>query len=465
MAGLRDRSPQETHIMIVGAGLAGALMACYLGKAGYNVALFERRADPRLHGFVGGRSINLALSTRGITALHEVGVADEVLAEAIPMRGRMMHPLHGELTFQPYSANPEDAINSVDRGRLNIALLDAAERLPNVTMHFDHRCLNVDLEGPAASFEDIRKEGFIQAAADVIIGADGAFSAVRSRLQREDRFNYSQDYIEHGYKELVIPPAKDIPRFAGPEFDGFAMEPNALHIWPRGSAMMIALPNPDRTFTCTCFWPYRAPSKGEIGFDQVLSEDDVTPFFEKHFPDAVPMMPTLVQDYMTNPTSSLVTVRCFPWHYENKVVLIGDAAHAIVPFFGQGMNAAFEDCRILNEYIERFAPNWDAVFETFTMKRKVHADAIADMALQNFIEMRDKVGSKRFLLWKKTEQTLHKLLPGSFTPLYNMISFSNVPYAEAKRRAEGQVRLVKAAAVVAAILGLAIIALLLILIT
>ncbi|HRP61856.1 MAG TPA: FAD-dependent monooxygenase [Phycisphaerales bacterium] len=438
--------PSSTHIAVIGAGLGGALMACYLAQAGYRVSMYERRSDPRVAGFVGGRSINLALSVRGITALREVGLADKVLAQAIPMRGRMMHSMSGELTFQAYSANAEDAINSVDRGGLNLTLLEAAAAYPNVELHFDCRCVELDLDAPRARFEDATGKAR-EVCADLIIGADGAFSAVRGQMQKLDRFNYNQQYLEHGYKELTIPP----PATASTKWPGFAMEPNALHIWPRGGSMMIALPNRDGSFTCTCFWPYQ----GQIGFDQIVSEADVVPFFQRFFPDAVPLMPTLAQDYMRNPTSSLVTVRCMPWHYRDKAVLVGDAAHAIVPFFGQGMNAAFEDCRILNGLIQSHAPRWDVILDTFTRVRKADADAIADMALSNFIEMRDKVGSKRFLLKKKTEHMLHRWFPSRFTPLYNLISFSNVPYAEAKRRGEKQDGLLRVA-------GIALIALLLI---
>jgi kynurenine 3-monooxygenase len=417
---------EAAHIMIVGAGLAGALLACALGERGYRVSVYERRPDPRIHGFVGGRSINLALSTRGITALAGVGLDEMVLEQAIPMRGRMMHAVDGVLTYQRYSANPNDAINSVDRGQLNLTLLEAASTYDNVSLHFLHRCLNVDLDRPMAVFEDTGGSRIVEAEADVIIGADGAFSAIRSQMQRLDRFNYSQSYLEHGYKELVIPAAKNIPGFAGPDHDGFAMEPNALHIWPRGGFMMIALPNQDRTFTCTCFWPFSGPT----GFSAITNADQVLPFFERHFPDAVPLMPTLVEDYMANPTSSLVTIRCAPWHYGGKVVLVGDAAHAIVPFYGQGMNAAFEDCRLLVD------PEWHAALETYSTHRKADADAIADMALDNFIEMRDKVGSRIFLAKKKLEKLLHRVMPETFMPLYNLVSFTNVPYARARRRVQ-----------------------------
>jgi len=445
---MAEHDPSSTHILIVGAGLAGSLMACYLGRAGFQVSVYERRPDPREKGFIGGRSINLALSTRGTTALKEVELDQRVLEDAIPMRGRMMHDAHGELTFQPYSANPDDAIKSVSRSRLNVTLLDAADAYENVSLSFQRRCLSLDLDRPMAVFEIGDRGMFEEVKPDLIIGADGAFSAVRSQMQVLDRFNYSQHYLEHGYKELTIPAAADIPGFDGPDYDGFAMAPDALHIWPRGGYMMIALPNQDRTFTCTCFWPYQSTSGDNVSFNAIENEDDIVPLFQKHFPDAVPLMPTLNEDYQKNPTSSLVTIRCFPWHYEDKVVLIGDAAHAIVPFYGQGMNAAFEDCRILNALLTRFAPRWDVVLETFTMNRKQHADAIADLAMENFIEMRDKVGSKRFLLWKKTEQTLHRLMPKTFTPLYNLISFSNVPYADARHRALGQERLVKTLAIV-----------------
>lgn len=457
----------NTHIMIVGAGLAGALMACYLGKAGFKVTVYERRPDPRIHGFVGGRSINLALAQRGITALKEVGLAEKVLSRAIPMYGRMIHDIHGNTRFQPYSGNPDDAIYSVQRGQLNITLLDGAQQYENVTIHFDHRCIDIDLDQPAAHFHNTRTGQKVHAHADLIIGADGAYSAVRSRMQKEERFNFSQEYLNHGYKQLDIPSAADIPSNPyspqvrpdeAAHLDGFAMEPNALHIWPRGGYMMIALPNLDRTFTCICFWPYQ----GDSSFASIKSDTDIEPFFQERFPDAVPLMPTLRETYTANPASSLVTVRCMPWHYKDKVVLIGDASHAIVPFYGQGMNAAFEDCRILNQYIHQFNQQWDIVLERFTNDRKPHADAIADLALANFIEMRDTVASPLFRARKTLENTLHRWMPKAFVPLYNMVCFSDIPYADAIKRAASQWRLLIA---VAAALFVIVTALLLGLIT
>lgn len=430
--------------MIIGAGLGGALMACFLGRAGYRVSVHERRADPRIKGFVGGRSINLALSARGIHALQQVGLAERVLADAVRMPGRMIHSTTGAQSFQPYSSNPNDAINSVSRGGLNITLLQAAARHPNVQLYFDRRCAEIDLDRPAATFlnEQTGQRETVQA--DVIIGADGAFSAVRDRMHWIDLFDYSQEYLEHGYKELTIPPTS-----AG----DFAMQSNALHIWPRGGSMMIALPNKDRSFTCTLFWPY----EGEISFGAIRSRDDILPFFQRHFPDAVPLMPTLVEDYQRNPVGSLLTIRCRPWHHRGKVVLLGDAAHAIVPFYGQGMNAAFEDCVVLDECIRTHPSDLETAFRTFEASRRPNTDAIAEMALDNFIEMRDHTASKAFRARKKMEHALHRLLPRWFMPLYDMISFSTIPYAEARLIARRQRLALKcvAAAILAIIIGLA----------
>ncbi len=431
------------NIIIIGAGLAGALMACYLAKAGHRVRIYERRPDPRARGYIGGRSINLALSHRGLAGLAGAGLAERVMAQnAIPMRGRMMHPprADADLVFQPYSKDPSEAINAASRGGLNLSLIHAAAEYPNVELFFDHPCHDVDLapatNAPPAAILQTPGGATTRVEADLIIGADGAYSAVRLAMQKTDRFDYSQSYLQHGYKELYIPPASrlanlteaDIARMKGS--GPFAMDPNALHIWPRGGAMMIALPNRDGSFTCTLFWPFTGPH----GLDELTTPGDVLAFFGEHYPDAVPLMPTLTHDYFANPTSSLVTIRCYPWQRHGKVVLIGDACHAVVPFYGQGMNAAFEDCLALARALDAHPNNQLDALEAFQQERKPNADAIADMALENFIEMRDKVGDPDFLYKKKVEQTVHALHPDTLIPQYNLVSFSTVPYTEAQRR-------------------------------
>jgi kynurenine 3-monooxygenase len=417
----------DRHITIVGAGLAGPLLACFLAREGYQVALYERRGDPRTGAPAEGRSINLALSARGIDALQRIGLADEVLRNVIPMRGRMLHEPDGKLAFQYYSSNHTDAINSVSRGGLNLILVNAAATYPNVKLFFDHRCrsVNLDRNRPTVTFEnDVTVE------TDLIVGADGAFSAVRWAMQIREGFDYSQSYLEHGYKELSIPPTSD---------GSFAMEPNALHIWPRGGFMMIALPNQDHSFTCTCFWPREM-------FESLDSPHQIEAHFGRHFPDAVPLMPTLIEDFRRNPVGALVTIRCWPFHFQDKAVLIGDAAHAIVPFYGQGMNCAFEDCVALADNLRSGQP-----LQAFTQSRKPNTDAIADMALENFVEMRDHVASRAFLLRKRVGHAVHRMFPRAFVPLYDMISFSTIPYAQARQRARWQSRVLRRAAVTLAI--------------
>jgi kynurenine 3-monooxygenase len=425
-----------TRVLIVGAGLAGCLLAVYLARRGMRVRVIERRPDPRTAGYAGGRSINLALSARGLWGLAGVGLDERVMAhDAIAMPGRMLHDASGRTAFQPYSANPADAINSVSRGGLNLTLLHAAAAEPNVELLFDHPCEDVDLDVPAAI---VRLPGgeTRRLDADVILGADGAFSPVRTRLQKTDRFDYSQSYLAHGYKELHMPPAPG---------GTHAMPPGALHIWPRGGSMMIALPNRDGSFTCTLFWPF----EGEHSFAALPAEAGpavVRAFFERHYPDAVPLMPTLADDYAKNPVGSLVTVRCAPWHYRGKVAILGDAAHAVVPFYGQGMNCAFEDVRVLAELLDRTDNDFHAALPAFHAARKVNADAIAAMALDNFVEMRDLAGRPDFQYRKRIEQTLHRLLGDDAAPQYNLVSFSGVPYAAARRRGREMESLLRAVA-------------------
>ena len=416
--------------VLIGSGLAGGLLAAYLGRRGYEVDLYERRADPREGNIVGGRSINLAISTRGIHALTQLGIADEALRNAIPMRGRMIHDKSGALHFAPYDVDPNKCINSIGRAALNTTVIEAAQRNSNVHVHFNHKCTGVDIESAVARLETENR--VVAARGDAVIGVDGAFSAVRKSMQNAiASFQYDESYLAHGYKELTIPP--------GPN-GSWNMEKNALHIWPRKSFMMIALPNPDGSFTCTLFWEFEGP----CSFATMKTDNDVRRFFDDEFPDAVPLMPALLDDFRNNPTGSLVTIRCAPWFYENKVCLVGDAAHAVVPFYGQGMNAAFEDCVVLDACLEEFLENRERAFAEYFGRRKENADALADLAIGNFIEMRDKTASKTFRAKKKLDHALEAALPGIYLPLYTMVTFTRMPYARAAKRAQIQDLLVYA---------------------
>jgi kynurenine 3-monooxygenase len=438
--------------VLIGSGLAGGLLAAYLGRRGYDVDLYERRADPREGNIIGGRSINLALSTRGIHALEQLGIADEVLQHAIPMRGRMIHPAGAGRApiFVPYDVDPKKCINSIGRAALNTTVIEAAQHYPNVRVHFNHRCIDVDLTEAVAHLEktddavvaavSATNPKIIRARGDAVIGVDGAFSAVRQSMQKKlENFSYDESYLPHGYKELTIPPGPD---------GSWRMEKNALHIWPRKSFMMIALPNPDGSFTCTLFWEFEGPRS----FATTKTDDDVRRFFDEEFPDAVLLMPTLLQDFKDNPTGSLVTVRCAPWFYRDKVALVGDAAHAVVPFYGQGMNAAFEDCVVLDECLEKFPSDRERAFAEYFVSRKENADALADLAIGNFIEMRDKTASRTFRAKKKLDHMLEAALPGVYLPLYTMVTFTRIPYAEAARRARRQDRIVYGTLIAAVIL-------------
>jgi kynurenine 3-monooxygenase len=439
--------------VLIGSGLAGGLLAAYLGRRGYEVDLYERRADPREGNMVGGRSINLALSTRGIHALEQIGIADELLKHAIPMRGRMIHPAGAgaRTIFAPYDVDPNKHINSIGRAALNATVIEAAQRYPNVRVHFNHKCTDVDLDSATAHLLNDASPARtsttqpVTASGDAVIGVDGAFSAVRQSMQLKiDNFQYDESYLAHGYKELTIPPGPD---------GSWRMEKNALHIWPRKSFMMIALPNPDGSFTCTLFWEFEGPRS----FATTKTDQEVQRFFVEEFPDAVPLMPKLLEEFRNNPTGSLVTIRCAPWHYKDKVALVGDAAHAVVPFYGQGMNAAFEDCVVLDECLAEFPQDRQRVFAEYFSRRKENADALADLAVENFIEMRDKTASKVFRAKKKLDHLLEGLVPGIYLPLYAMVTFSRIPYAEAARHARRQDRIVYAVLIAAlAILILAI---------
>ena len=422
------------RVVIVGAGLTGALLATMLGQRGYDVAVYERRPDPRATGAERGRSINLAISTRGLTALQQVGLEDAVLERALLMRGRMIHTADGEQEFQPYSADGERGINSISRGELNNVLLDAAERLPGVALHFDHRLTSIDIDGRAMAFTG--PDGSVDVTADAIIGADGAFSVVRRAMQGRDGFDFSQDYLSHSYKELTIPPV-----------DGdYALDPGALHIWPRGASMMIALPNLDRSFTATLFWPRKGPGS----FEDIATPEQARRYFDDNYPDASELMPDLEEDYRLNPVGSLLTVRCSPWN-AGRVALIGDAAHAICPFYGQGANAGFEDCIELMAQLELHAGSWEPALDAYARIRKPQGDAIADLALHNFIEMRDSVNSPVYQVVHRAEQVLHRALGDRYKTRYEMVSFSTTPYAEI----ESTVRKQRTIAGVATAVGLA----------
>lgn len=411
-------------ITIIGAGLVGSLLSIYLSKRGYKVSIYERRGDMRKETMSAGRSINLAMSDRGLLALEKVGLAEEIKKISIPMHGRYIHNADGSSAFQPYGKEGQ-YINSVSRGTLNMKLMDLAEQ-QGVKIFFHKKCNTVNWKDNTITFEDLNFK-LETLNFKLLFGADGAFSAARLQHQlQHDKFNYSQYYIDCGYKELTIPPTA-----AGE----FALEVNALHIWPRKNYMLIALPNLDKTFTCTLFFPF----EGAASFEKLTTPAAVKEFFEKTFPDAVPLMPDYINEFFTNPTSSLVTVKCFPWVREDKFALIGDAAHAIVPFFGQGMNCGFEDCRVLDELIDKHTENWEDILSEYQLLRKPDGDAIADLAIANFTEMREKTADPKFLLQKKIEARLHEKYPDKWIPAYSQVTFSpHIRYSDALKRGQMQ---------------------------
>ncbi|WP_181305064.1 NAD(P)/FAD-dependent oxidoreductase [Rufibacter sp. XAAS-G3-1] len=416
---------KTTQLSVMGGGLVGCLLSLYLAKQGYRVDVYERRPDLRRTDIGGGRSINLALSDRGWRALETIGIAEDIKKVAIPMYRRIMHDKNGNLSFQPYGQEGQ-AIYSVSRGGLNQALLDLAEAEPTISLHFQQQVMEVEVATNRVTMLDNSTGQARHIQPDVIFAADGAYSMVRLSLQKTDRFNYEQSYLDYGYKELTIPPAAD---------GSWQLEKNALHIWPRGQYMMIALPNVDGSFTCTLFFPY----EGEPSFQFLQTEAQVNAFFQEVFPDVTALMPDLAQEFFENPIGSLVTIKCLPWRHSGKILLLGDAAHAIVPFYGQGMNAGFEDCTVLRGLLEQHQDDWETIFQTFQDVRKPNTDAIADLAVYNFIEMRDKVADPRFLLQKKIEAKITAQYPDSWLPLYSMVTFSpDIPYAEALANGQRQ---------------------------
>jgi len=414
-------------ISLIGAGLNGPLLALGLVKRGFSVKIYERRPDMRRVRISAGRSINLALSTRGIHALTEAGLWTEMRKIVIPMKGRMMHSATSEITFQPYGKNEAEVIHSISRAELNIALMNAAEEL-GVKIYFQQRCTGIDLKTGTLQLRDEPTGKGRALESSVVIGCDGSASAIRGEMLRLSRFNFSQQYLDYGYKELTIP--------AGPG-GRHALETNALHIWPRGNYMLIALPNVDGTFACILFLPFDGPDS----FAQLTTHSGVTKFFQSRFPDATPLMPDLADNFFANPTGAMVTVKCSPWHVDGRALLLGDAAHAIVPFFGQGINCGFEDCTCLLHLLDRHGADWARVFSEFEMTRKVNTDAIADLAVENFVEMRDRVADPRFLFRKKVELALEAKYPQLFVPKYAMVTFHRIPYATALKRGQVQDRM------------------------
>jgi kynurenine 3-monooxygenase len=419
-------SKSET-ITLIGAGLNGPLLAIGLVRRGFQVEMIERRPDMRRVRISAGRSINLAISTRGIHALAQAGLWREMRNIIIPMRGRMMHSLKSELTFQPYGKSEAEVINSISRADLNIALMNAAEA-EGVKISFQQRCTGMDLKTGALELHDEQSGATRVHNSTVAIGCDGSASAIRAEMLKLSRFNFSQQYLDYGYKELTIPALT-----AGKH----ALETNALHIWPRGNYMLIALPNVDGTFACILFLPFEGPDS----FAQLSGRQDMLEFCQERFPDAVPLMPDLVDNFFANPTGAMVTVKCSPWHVNGRALLLGDAAHAIVPFFGQGINCGFEDCSCLLQLIDQHGDDWKRVFSEFEQARKVNTDAIADLAIENFVEMRDRVADVRFLFRKKVELALEARYPDLFVPKYAMVTFHRTPYSIALERGRVQERM------------------------
>ncbi len=420
---------KQQNILIIGAGLCGSLLALRLGQRGYNVTVYEMRPDLRKVDISAGRSINLAFSDRGDKAMKLVGIEDKVKALCIPMNGRMIHDKKGNTHLSNYSGREHEYINSISRGELNGLLLTEAEKHKNVSIYFNKKCKSVDFEKTTALFQDYKtKDEFIEDA-DVIIATDGAGSAMRKSyyLGKKFLFSFSQDYLTHGYKELSILPKEN---------GDYKTYKNALHIWPRGSFMLIALPNLDGSFTVTLFLSY---DEGEYNFNNLTTEEIVLEFFQKEFPDALTLMPNLIDDFFENPTSPLGTVKCSPWHYKGNTLLMGDAAHAIVPFYGQGMNASFEDVVEFDKILDKSLGSWEDTFTAYEKERKKDTDAIADLAIDNFHEMKDHVAKTIFQEKRKLEMDLEKIFPNEYSSKYSLVTFNeDIGYREAMLKGRAQ---------------------------
>lgn len=416
-------------ITIVGAGLVGSLLSCFLAKRALQVDVYELREDMRKANISTGKSINLAISTRGWSALKKIGLKEKMEHLAIPMYSRFLHQSDGSSITQAYGKEGE-AIYSISRGDLNKAMMVEAEKQGNVNFHFNKKCINIDFKTTTASFQDYKNKNIEELKSDLIFGADGSFSAVRYNMQKTDRFSYSQSYLKHAYKELAIPANED---------GTHKLPKNHLHIWPRKSFMLIALPNLDGSFTLTLFLAF----EGKNSFENLKTDKDIIAFFEKEFPTALDVMPDLLQDFRKNPIGSLATIKADPWVY-NNVCLIGDAAHGVVPFYGQGMNSGFEDCRIIDEIIENDnSKNWKQIIDEFNTERVENGHAIADLAVRHFINMRDDTTDDKFLKRKAFEKIIMKN-NSDFLPQYSMVSFSNTPYSVALKKGDSQIELLNA---------------------
>lgn len=420
---------KQQNILIIGAGLCGSLLALRLGQRGYNVTVYEMRPDIRKVDISAGRSINLAFSDRGIKAMKLVGIQDKVKPLCIPMNGRMLHDLEGNTSLAPYSGRENEYINSVSRGQLNALLLNEAEKHDNVSIYFNRKCKSVNFEKTTATFKDFKSGNEFVEDADIIVGTDGAGSALRKSyyLGKKFLFSFSQDWLSHGYKELSILPDKK---------GNYKTYKNALHIWGREAFMLIALPNLDGSFTVTLFLSF---NEGEYNFNNLTTKERVLEFFEKYFKDALELMPNLADDFFENPTSALGTVKCSPWHYKGNTLLMGDAAHAIVPFYGQGMNASFEDVVEFDKVLDEGHSDWETVFKVYEKNRKKDTDAIADLAIDNFYEMKGHVNHANFREKRNLEMTFEKTFPNEYSSKYSLVTFNeNIGYREAMLRGRAQ---------------------------
>ncbi len=414
---------------MIGAGLTGPLLATYLAQQGYSVEIFERRPDMRKESISAGRSINLALSARGNHALKEVGLYDKIKPNTIPMKGRMIHDLNGNTHLQPYGQKENEVIFSVSRAQLNMDLMTLAEETGKVTIRFNHQLLSADLEQNKLLFQLSNSLEEIELPFNRVIGCDGSASILRKSIVEKANIQYVKKPLGHGYKELTIPPLKS---------GKFRIEPNALHIWPRGNHMLIALPNNDCSFTCTLFFPMT----GTKSFETVKTEKDILDLFQSQFHDAIKLIPNLVEDFQKNSTGDLASVYCKPWHLGDKALLIGDAAHAVVPFFGQGMNASFQDCSTLAKLMGQNKNDWKTIFNTFSSVQVENGHAIADMAIENYLEMRDHVNDTEYKKRRNVELKLERMFPGQFIPRYSMVSFHQIPYAEVYQRGGKQFKII-----------------------